>query len=177
MNKFIFLCIFILAQILFAFFILKHCSLKRINETKESKLSIREAQIIFNWANLDSSKIIKITNSHISPKLLGGDYFEFAEISVSGYTRNDFEALIIESQRNNWYRCDKLPPIVLDVIKFLNDTLLDEYKWFSGNEIMSVKYYIYPMKMEYSTMTIGSVQILIADPDENRIFYYTAKIK
>ena len=144
-------------------------------KVKENALKNNDVRYVLNWCELGESKIVNVKNSTVSARSFTGDYVDKIEIVVKDVSVEDLEARV--SKNEAWYRCDKLPKVVLDAVKFSsgwNDS--DSNKWFPDEtEILTEKYYVYVWQMVIHGSRVSAAELVFINPRDNKVYFFGGK--
>src|SRR5258708_4509472 len=117
------------------------------NRAKCDKATKSDVGFVLNWCTLGDDRIEKVVNSYNSETSLTGDHVDEYSIRVTHVTIEELEKVNIIQGR--WFRCDSLPKILDDAVKFIGG-FEDETRWFPKEEnLRSKDFYVYPWSMEY----------------------------
>lgn len=147
------------------------------NREQIDSASASDVAYVLNWCGLGADRIDNVTRSYVSARSPTGDHLDAYAIRVS---RIEAAELTARDRRSpgEWYRGDRLPPVVSDALGFIAGSLDDDkVAWFPREaELRSENVFVYPWAIRFHGITPTAVDLIFARPLDHMIFYFSEKI-
>jgi hypothetical protein len=131
-----------------------------------------DVRFVRRWFGLHDGQKVNIEHSYHPTGSWSGDYMKAFAINIDHMEKS--EIIQIHGVSSG----DKLTPIVRKAVEFVtNFTDESEIHWFPKREqLLSNKYYIYPVRMVIVGQYPDSAHILFIRPEDNMVYYIAVKI-
>lgn len=144
------------------------------NRDKDDLASPDDVRFVLNWCGFGDNRIERVIHSHISARSFTGDHLDAFAIKVS-----KMDEVELESKTNNfekrWYRCDQLPPMLAEAIKFV-DGWHHEIPWFpGGSELRSSNFYVSVWSVYFHGDRPTAADLIFVRPSDQMVFYFGGK--
>jgi hypothetical protein len=146
------------------------------NQLRVDRASPKDVRFVLNWCELGEDRIDKVLHSYVSGQSITGDHLEAYAIRVTHLDRTELATAAEENALQSWYRGDRLPPMLAEVVRN-PATSSGEIPWFpSEAELRSANTYVYPWRLLYHGLRLDGVDLIVARPADRTIFYYSSKV-
>ena len=132
----------------------------------------QDVRFVLDWFGLSHDQKVNIEHSYHPTGSWSGDYMKAFAIKIAHIEESEI------IQKHGVSSGDKLTPIIRNAVEFVtNFTDQSEMHWFPKSEqILSSKYYIYPVRMVLLGTYPDSVHIIFIRPADKMVFYIAVKI-